>query len=271
MEKDFRLTSSEYAKMHDLSVEALRSRRRRELERGNFICVDGKYWWKRDRPIAVNKKRNSRLVPDPRRPSHAPRKRNRGALARGEKPDYPNWKMEERNQVLALAKIRDNLGDEVVDEITPELFDLAKKRIAEKKLKKASNEVEQLRLNNVSNPMPTGLDRTPPEYGRELNRRDLDRERRLESSDLDKWERKTNTKFREKKYTDLFGYEHSKLIIDFSDRGSGNSVFFGSFGKSLEEEKGSVEIDERNFTPDDREPEFKNKIEESIYRLKKNK
>ena len=41
--------------------------------------------------------------------------------------------------------------------------------------------------------------------------------------------------------------------------------------KSLEEEKGSVEIDERNFTPDDREPEFKNKIEESIYRLKKNK
>ena len=126
MEKDFRLTSSEYAKLHDLSVEALRSRRRRELESGNFICVEGKYWWKRDRPIAVSKKVNSRSIPGPGAVNYGPRKRNRGALARGEKPDYPNWKMEERNQVLALAKIRDNLGDEVVDEITPELFDLAK-------------------------------------------------------------------------------------------------------------------------------------------------
>ena len=270
MEKDFRLTSSEYAKMRDLSVEALRSRRRRELERGNFICVDGKYWWKRDRPITVNKKGNSRRVPGPGAVIYGPRKRNRGALARGEKPDYPNWKMEERNKVLALAKIRDDLGDEVVDEITPELFDLAKKRVAEKKLKKASNEVEQLRLNNVSDPMPTGLDRTPPEYGRELNRRNLDRERRLESSDLDKWERKTNTKFKEKKYTDLFGYNHSKLIIDFDDNARPSSSR-PPYHVGPWVDPSSVEIDERNFTPDDREPEFKNKIEESIYRLKNQK
>ena len=270
MEKDFRLTSSEYAKMRDLSVEALRSRRRRELERGNFICVDGKYWWKRDRPIAVSKKVKDRLVPGPGAIIYKRRKRNRGALARGEKPDYPNWKMEDRNRVLALAKIRDGLGDEVCDEITPELFDLAKKRVAEKKLKKASNEVEQLRLNNVSDPMPTGLDRTPPEYGRELNRRNLDRERRLESSDLDKWERKTNTKFKEKKYTDLFGYNHSKLIIDFDDNARPSSSR-PPYHVGPWVDPSSVEIDERNFTPDDREPEFKNKIEESIYRLKNNK
>ena len=42
-------------------------------------------------------------------------------------------------------------------------------------------------------------------------------------------------------------------------------------GQSLEEEKGSVEIDERDFTPDDREPEFKNKIEEHTWRLKNKK
>ena len=270
MEKDFRLTSSEYAKMRDLSVEALRSRRRRELERGNFICVDGKYWWKRDRPITVNKKGNSRRVPGPGAVIYGPRKRNRGALARGEKPDYPNWKMEERNQVLALAKIRDNLGDEVVDEITPELFDLAKKRIAEKKLKKASNEVEKLRLNDVSEPMPTGLDRTPPEYGRELNRRNLDRERRLETANLDKWERETNTKFKKKKYTDFFGYQHTKWIVDFDDNSRHSSrpppYYVGEWI-----DPNSVEIDTRDFTPDDRPPEFKNTIEESIYRLKKNK
>ena len=269
MEKDFVLTSSEYAKLHDLSVEALRSRRRRELERGNFVIRDGKYWWKRDRPIAVNKKAKDRLVPGPGAVIYKRRKRNRGALARGEKPDYPNWKMEDRNRVLALAKIRDGLGDEVCDEITPELFDLAKKRVAEKKLKKASNEVEQLRLNNVSDPMPTGLDRTPPEYGRQLNRRNLDIERRLEASNLDKWEKETNTKFKEKTYQDLFGFRHTKLVIDFGDARSPLRPPPYHVGEWVD--PSSVEIDPINFTPDNREPEFKNKIEEDIWRLKNKK
>ena len=269
MEKDFRLTSSEYAKLRDLSVEALRSRRRRELEKDNYICIEGKYWWKSDRPMTVNKKRNSRRVSGPRSPLPAPRKRNRGALARGEKNDYPNWKMEDRNKVLALAKIRDDLGDEVCDEITPELFDLAKKRVAEKKLKKASNEVEQLRLNGVSEPMPTGLDRTPPEYGRQLNRRNLDMERRLETANLDKWEKETNTKFKEKTYQDLFGFRHTKLVIDFGDARSSSRPPPYHVGEWVD--PSSVEIDPINFTPDAREPEFKNKIEEDIWRLKNKK
>ena len=33
----------------------------------------------------------------------------------------------------------------------------------------------------------------------------------------------------------------------------------------------SVEIDPRNFSPDDREPEFRNKVQESIWRLKNKK
>ena len=171
---------------------------------------------------------------------------------------------------MALAKIRDGLGDEVVDEITPELFDLAKKKVAEKKLKKASNEVEKLEVNGLSEPMPTGLDKTPPEYGRKLNARNLERVRREESSDLDKWERETNTKLREKSYQDLFGYQHTKLVVDFDDSPQLSSrrppYYVGEWI-----EPGSVEIDLHNFTPDDREPTFKNKIEESIYRLKKSK
>ena len=130
--------------------------------------------------------------------------------------------------------------------------------------------MEKLRLNDVSEPIPTGLDRTPPEYGRELNRRNLDRERRKESSDLNKWEREANTKFREKSYQDLFGYRHTKLIVDFDDNSRSSSrpppYYVGEWI-----DPNSVEIDERNFTPGDREPEFKNKIEESIYRLKKSK
>ena len=243
MEKDFRLTSSEYAKILDISVEALRSRRRRELENGNFILENGKYLWKRDRPIAVNKSVNDRLIRDPRSSSHAPRKRNRGALARGEKPDYPNWKMEDRNRVLALAKIRDGLGDEVVDEITPELFDMAKKKVAERKLK----EVEKtLNKNKGLAPTPHGVNVT--KYGTMLNARGL---------------------------KSIDDREHQRLArkwyFNANDYGSGGSIFFGNFGQQEKEDRESVEIDPRDFTPDDREPEFRNKIEESIYRLKKNK
>ena len=257
MEKDFRLTSSEYAKLRDLSVEALRSRRRRELERGNFICVDGKYWWKRDRPITVNKKVKDRLVPGSGAVIYGPRKRNRGALARGEKPDYPNWKMEEQNRVLALAKIRDDLGDEVCDEITPELFDMAKKKVAEKKRIAAE---KTLKRNTDPGPgIPYGVDRTDPKYGTQLTakgiqKQDDDYHRRKAYL----WNYKTSVKF----------YEDTNTP-DFGSYSSG--VRFGNFGKSLEEEKGSVEIDERNFMPDDREPEFKNKIEEDIWRLKNEK
>ena len=41
-------------------------------------------------------------------------------------------------------------------------------------------------------------------------------------------------------------------------------------GKNYKE-KEDVEIDSRDFSPDDREPEFKNKVEESIWRLKNKK
>ena len=40
-------------------------------------------------------------------------------------------------------------------------------------------------------------------------------------------------------------------------------------GKNYEEDL--VEIDPRDFSPDDREPGFKNKVEESIWRLKNKK
>ena len=41
-------------------------------------------------------------------------------------------------------------------------------------------------------------------------------------------------------------------------------------GKNHKEEE-DVEIDPRDFSPDDREPEFKNKVEEDIWRLKNKK
>ena len=253
MEKDFRLTSSEYAKMRGLSVEALRSRRRRELERDNFICIDGKYWWKNDRPITVNKKAKDRLNRGPSSPFPAPRKRRRGALIKGQETNYHNavngWQLEEHNLVKHLAKIRYDKGDKLVDEITPEVIKIAKKNLDEKNQKAAE---ETLNKNVDPGPgIPVGIDRTNPKYGGMLNA--------------------TGLKAVEDRH---HAYLQRKWFynIDFnSDSGPGNSVYFGSFGQKAKEEKESVEIDERNFTPDDREPEFRNKIEEEIWRLKNRK
>ena len=50
MNDEYRLTSSEYAKILGISCEALRSRRIRQIET-NYIRDDyGNYWWKNDRP-----------------------------------------------------------------------------------------------------------------------------------------------------------------------------------------------------------------------------
>ena len=94
------------------------------------------------------------------------KKRNRGALARGDKSDYPNWRFEEANKIKALAKIRDGLGDDVVDEITPELFKLAKKRVQDRKQKDLD---KQINKSIDHGPHISGLDKTPIKYGTMLN------------------------------------------------------------------------------------------------------
>ena len=261
MEKDFRLTSSEYAKILDISTEALRSRRRRELENGNFILINGKYLWKRDRPITVNKKANDRLVHVPRSSSPVARARRRGTLIKGLKTNYHNatngWQLEEHNLVKHLAKIRYDKGDKIVDEITPEVIKIAKKNLDEKNRIKAE---KTLNKNTDPGPgIPYGVDRTDPKYGTQLTAKGMQKQ----DDDFHRrkaylWNYKTSVKFYEDTTTPYFGSYSS-------------GVRFGNFGQKEREEQGSVEIDTRDFTPDDREPEFKNKIEESIYRLKKSK
>jgi len=279
MDNEFRLTSTEYAKILGISVEALRSRRRREIETNYIKDKFGNYWWKNDRPIngAVSsndhpKKHGLFRVPGAKKIDT--RKRNRGALARGEKPHYPNWQMEERNRVLALGKIRDNLSDEVLNEVTPELFELAKQRCAEKKLKASEKALEKAETEIQNAALPLGIDRTPIEYGQKLNQRNLNRiEVNKDADSLRKWKSETEVHFREKRYTDTFGFQHKKKIVDFGymDRPVSNRrppYYIGDW-----EEPGSVEFSSYDLDriPDDREPTFNSKVEESIWRLKNKK
>ena len=73
---------------------------------------------------------------------------------------------------------------------------------------------------------------------------------------------------------DMEGRLYRSNQLDFSDQG-GSGIRFGSgnsyYNVGAPTNDGSVGIDERDLPPDDREPIFRNKIEESIWRLKKNK
>lgn len=277
MDKDFRLTSSEYAKMLGITTEGLRSRRRRGLEDGNFKQIEKVFWWKspgKDRPIAVEK---SKMNGGPRSVKPGSRKRRRGVMLEGKETNYHNarngWQLEELNRVRALGKIRDKLGDEVVDEISPELFELAKKRVQEKKQKKLEKEnlkaQEQLPEGHIS-----GLDLTPTIYGTKLNAEGLKRvEGYTHKNSLKRWLEETKVNFRTEP-----GKRH---LPNFEDSQNSFRAFRNPYepgGGTIDD--GSVEIDYNSIRPRyetngmySDEPKFKNKIQEEIFRLnlKKNK
>ena len=263
MDSVFRLTSDEYSKILGITTEALRSRRRRNQEDGNFKKVGKVFWWKsptKDRPYIGGTRSNDR-VPGSLKP--ASRKRRRGVMLNGEQTNYHNarngFQLEELNRVRALGKIRDELGDEVLDEITPELFEQAKKRVAEKKEEafKKANEKAQVPPSGVY----SGYDHTPTIYGTTLNAVGLknkadEQHRRL----ANKWIEETKVLFRSEP-----GKRH---LPDFENRSNTSfKIFQNPYGPKVDDV--AAEFNTWELPKDDRDPVFKNKVEESIYRLKK--
>tara|TARA_R110000787_G_scaffold112512_1_gene221428 strand:+ start:2543 stop:3382 length:840 start_codon:yes stop_codon:yes gene_type:complete len=279
MDKIFRLTSSEYAKLLDLSNEALRSRRRRNLEDGNFIKIGKEFFWKtpvRGRPDMVLATANDRGlkygIPGSR---SLKRKRRRGSMKTGD-TNYHNapngWQLEQLNQVRALGKIRDGLGDDVVDELSLEMFELAKKKLAKKKEKEFKKEMEKAQRPPTDRIV--GLDYTPTKYGTRLNSRGL---KNVDDNKHQQLLRRDNQKYTSKyvyKY-DYAGKGYYSNQFDFSDPGQGSTKFGSGNNRYYEVgvpiDDGSVYFDDRDLPPDDREPRFESKVQESIWRLKNNK
>ena len=263
MNKEFNLSSRDYADILGISTDNLRQRRRRKIET-NYIQDDkGNYWWKRDRP--TQDKKDTSVRPKKNGLSRVPgqraidtKKRNRGALARGDKSDYPNWRFEEANRVKALAKIRDKLGDEVVDEITPELFKLAKEKVNKRKQK----QLDKLVNNQTSSePQISRVDKTPLKYGTMLNQDGL-RNKEYERSrrEYQRWNNETKVKF-----LDRPGIQK---IPDFYDPRPTNFRGPYEIGSNREdiEIKGVYEgVDYSS------ERKFKNKVDEHIWKLKNKK
>ncbi len=256
MNDDYRLTSSEYAKILGISAEALRSRRRREIETNYIQDKFGNYWWKNDRPIndAVNAndrgpKRNG-LFRDPGAKKIDTRKRRRGIHSTDQETNYDNarngWQLEELN----LARRRLKLDSELkkhnfTDEEIEKIIESGKKEVVDQREKRLKESMDHDPGTLPGQPISIyGVNQVNPQYGKMLDRVDhrentkKDRERSIK-----KYEYESDTKFVSKERVDMFGFKHSIKIPDFTDNSP--STFSNPYGDGMfsNDKPGSVDVD----------------------------
>jgi hypothetical protein len=172
IDKDFIMTRSKYAQFLNITVNCLKLRMRRGLYGTEYVLDNGKYLFrfpKRNGDLHVpktaleptieplirgQKVRASKMAsgPDAVTPvnyTKFKKQYNRGATHAG-KTNY-NSNMDgckKANDIKALNKIRNNLGDEYTDEINDELVMIARKNVAARKevaAKKADREATATR------------------------------------------------------------------------------------------------------------------------------
>jgi hypothetical protein len=244
-DEHYKFIRSEYAQFLGISTNALRMRMRHGKYGSEYVIKDGKYLFRRPRDNMVE------LTPGPRAtdPDPGPKKKyNRGATHRGD-AKYGNDSFRRHNEVRALNKIQRNLGDEYTSEINEEVIKIAQERVIAKKDKIIKDAIKAPTKTLES--VPYGIDTTDGKYGSMLNAEGL--------------------KSVEDRHHEFLGRKW--LYTSVNGSSPGNSTFFGNFNGYTDNnnEKGSVEIEDRDIPADDREPRFSSKVEESIWRLKNKK
>ena len=130
MENEFILTSTEFARIIDVSTESLRSRRRRGLYQDQYVLKNKSYRWKRPRQNQVGA--TGKKVRDPRALllaasglKHGARNKNNGNHKRGARTNYPNKAFELANEFKMVLKSQRKIAAAAAEEITPEIIELA--------------------------------------------------------------------------------------------------------------------------------------------------
>ena len=244
-DEHYKFIRSEYAQFLGISKNALRMRMRHGKYGSEYVIKNGNYLFKRPRAIKVQETIPGQSFKTPA--AAAKKKYNRGATHKGE-AKYTNEAFKRYNEVRALNKIQRNLGDEYTNEINDEVIKIAQERV----IKKKDNIIKQLADAPMKTlePVPYGVDTTPVKYGNMLNAKGI--------------------KAVDDRHHQFLG---RKWLYNSGQPQRGSSIFFGNFNGEAAENDGSVEIDPRDFPPDDKEPDFKSPggIDESIWRLKNNK
>jgi hypothetical protein len=207
VDKDFIMSRSKYAQFLDITVNCLKLRMRRGFYGSEYVVDNGKYLFrfpKRNGDLHVPKPPNEPTNepsqvrgPDVHVSSNASGHDtrttslttqikahvNRGATHAGKTNYRSNMSgCKKANDIKALNKIRNNLGDEYTDEINDEVVMIARRNVAAKKeadLKRHAHENERSRRDKPEPQMvPYGGGRgllIPNRYGGFLTKHELGR------------------------------------------------------------------------------------------------
>ena len=121
MQEEFIFTALEYAKMHGISKDCLRKRRKAGKLEGEYPVKDNCYFYKRPRP---NQEKSTPKIPPQR-------VRRRGAHKSMSPVRYPNTAFRNHNEAKMMAKLKYNIDDETLS-LLPEAIQKAKEAKAER-------------------------------------------------------------------------------------------------------------------------------------------
>ena len=149
MDKIFKFTPSEYAKLRGISTSAVRKRRLNGLEKNNFKIENGKYYYRtpeRDRPniVEVTPHNNPKFHGSDFRPkkslNHYKKKKRRRNVSEGDE-NYHNarngWQLKQLNDMRKMERLKNELSEDGILEIRDDIIDIAKQRVADRKKKTA--------------------------------------------------------------------------------------------------------------------------------------
>lgn len=132
MEDQFIFTMAEFAKLHNLQTESVRTRIRRGQLDGQYIKKDGKYFFKRGGPITVaTGNKDSSLAP---RTASRSRGSHKKMLLHEGTTKYKSYSHQKNNEAKMLASLKYKVDKETQD-VLPEAIEIAKK-MKEERIKK---------------------------------------------------------------------------------------------------------------------------------------
>jgi hypothetical protein len=144
MEKNFTLTSREFAESLGITLECLYSRIRREQYKDLYISKNKLLLFKRMRPFKVDQITNDNSSKTPCNSNPGPRSfnspkrsksrdRRRGVHATGKETKYPNYAFQQHNEIKMLARLKGKVSEEVINEITPAAIKIAQDKVLQDK------------------------------------------------------------------------------------------------------------------------------------------
>ena len=149
MDKNFKLTSREFAESIGITLECLYSRLRRGHYKDQYISKNNLLIFKRMRPSMDDKTTNDNNCPVARRlmpaTSRLQRVRRRGVHVAGLKTKYPNYAFQQHNEIKMLARLKGKVSEEVINEIVPETIKLAQEKLYQEKQRRFHESIKPVK------------------------------------------------------------------------------------------------------------------------------